>query len=85
MAKAEKPVTFKVGDYVKWCSPGAGEWRIKRGQVVEVVKPGQYSRLGRTDAGEPRDHVSYIVRVPGLKASKRDMWPRVKYLEKVGK
>ena len=85
MAKDEKPVAFKVGDYVKWTSPGAGEWREKRGQVVEVVKAGQYSKLGRIDCGEPRDHVSYIVRVPGVKLSKRDMWPRVAYLKKAGK
>lgn len=77
---------FKVGDAVVWTSSSQGITKQKRG-IVEVVVPpkGRLSPAQKKEAdayGLPRDHESYLVRVPGKTASSRGKlyWPRVSAL-----
>lgn len=81
--------TFRLGDTVTWTSQSAGVAKTKTGTVEEVVPakgtpsrerfPQLYRSAG---VGLPRDHVSYVVRVPGktAKAAGTTYWPRVSAL-----
>ena len=72
---------FKVGDGVVWDSQAAGVWRVKCGEVVEVVPAGKYP-VRKVDGGFTRDHESYVVRASavGRKGPARTYWPRVSAL-----
>ena len=78
---------FKVGDEVKWASSSSGSTTTKRGRVEAVIPArGRLSDSQRKEAdasGLPREHESYLVRVPGkTSASKGKLyWPRVAALE----
>lgn len=68
---------FRVGDVVEWTSQSAGVVKRKRGEVIALLKPGEWLSGPR----RIRDHVSYVVRVrePYLQRS-RLYWPRVPQL-----
>jgi len=78
--------SFQIGDAVTWTSQAAGYSSTKFGTVEEVVPamgmpsrdrfPQLYRNAG---VGQPRDHVSFVVRVPGktAKAVGTLYWPRV--------
>lgn len=82
---------FTAGDTVAWTSQSGGYTRTKVGIVEEVVPakglpsrdrfPQLYRNAG---VGLPRDHVSFVVRVPGktAKAAGTLYWPRVSGLIK---
>jgi hypothetical protein len=82
---------ISLGDTVKWSSQSAGYTKEKTGIVEEVVSakgvpsrerfPQLYKSAG---VGLPRDHVSYVVRVPGktAKSAGTAYWPRVSGLTK---
>lgn len=87
-----------VGQDVKWTSTSNGSKVAKVGRIEAVVGAGQHvsSALSlsaakndfalRTDyAGSPRDHVSYLVSVPGKTSNSKRLlyWPRVSGLELV--
>lgn len=66
---------FKVGDTVQWASSANGSWKEKKGIVESVIPAGGNPQIYATRVAEkygrktphlgyPRDHVSYIVRVP---------------------
>lgn len=66
---------FKVGDTVQWVSSANGFWKEKKGIVESVIPAGGNPQIYATRVAEkygrktphlgyPRDHVSYIVRVP---------------------
>lgn len=84
--------TFSVGDGVTWTSQSAGHTRTKTG-IVEQVVPikampdrQRFERLYKgPGVGLPRDHVSYVVRVPGKTAKSAGTlyWPRVAGLQRV--
>jgi hypothetical protein len=88
---------FKLGDTVRWTSQAGGHVRTKQGKIVELVPselPGSLRELEQMfpdcsvasthGHGYPRNHESYIVRVPsGTKAKDRLYWPRVSALELV--
>lgn len=77
---------FKIGDQVVWVSGASGVQKEKRGKIEVVIPP--HKRLTRAqqeeaDAyGAPRDHESYLVRVPGktAKAKGKLYWPRTSTL-----
>jgi len=76
---------MKFGDKVKWSSQANGSRKEKTGIVVEVVPAGRYpSGVGHAD-GRPRDHESYLVKVPTKsgKGMGKFYWPRVKDLKLV--
>lgn len=91
--------TFCIGQTVKWRSQAGGTWKDKQGEVVHVVKIGaacpspkwlanRYSASAAPiNAGWPRDHESYIVKVPGKTSTSKPLlyWPRVSALELVPK
>jgi len=80
---------FKVGDQASWVSQAAGYTKEKSGIVAEVVQPkclpdrnrfpSLYANAG---VGMWRDHVSYVVCVPGPsgRGVGKPYWPRVKQL-----
>lgn len=90
---------FKVGDTVKWTSSSAGSTKTKRGEIVLVVAPGSASgrkalqyiadrRATHRSAfggGWERDHVSYLVCVPGATPKSKPIlyWPRAAALKRV--
>lgn len=80
-----------LGDTVTWTSQAAGVSKSKTGIVEEVVpvkgmpSRERFPQLYRgPGVGSPRDHVSYVVRVPGrtAKASGTLYWPRASALAK---
>lgn len=83
--------TFQVGDEVTWTSQSSGYTRTKTGTIEEVVPVGKqpdrkFEQLYRgTGVGIGRDHVSYVVQVPGKTAKSAGTlyWPRAASLSKV--
>lgn len=80
---------LKVGDQVSWASHGRGMWRTKVGQVSHVVPAGAWATRicpALSNDGAPRDHTSYVVRIPAEtpKGRARFYWPRVANLGNVG-
>lgn len=77
---------FKVGDTVVWTSSANASQKEKRGTVEVVIpKNGRLTSRQQKEAdayGQPRDHESYLVRVPGkTPAAKGKLyWPRVSAL-----
>ncbi|MDN7577451.1 hypothetical protein QZM25_33080 [Burkholderia contaminans] len=81
---------FKVGDKVTWVSQAGGHTKVKSGVVEEIVKPGARpsreafeSLYTGNGIGAPRNHQSYVVRVPGAtaKAAGAVYWPRAASLQ----
>lgn len=82
---------FNVGDTVTWTSQAGGHTRIKVGSIEEVVPPGSLPNRAKFEplfrsggVGAPRNHVSYVVRVPGktTKSAGTVYWPRAAALLK---
>lgn len=83
---------FKVGDAVTWVSSSAGSTTRKTGRVVAVlpagmnptraIEPFRRSHTIKWGGGTARDHVSYLVEVPGASARAKPSlyWPVVNYL-----
>jgi hypothetical protein len=79
--------TFSRDDIVTWTSSAAGSAKTKTGKVVRVVPAGAMPRMNEVadlyDAtnnyggGSARDHVSYLVLVPGATERSRQKlyWP----------
>jgi hypothetical protein len=86
---------FKVGDTVQWASSANGSWKEKKGIVESVIPAGGNPQIYATRVAEkygrrtphlgyPRDHVSYIVRVPSKTGGVGKFYrPHVALLEKV--
>lgn len=86
---------FKVGDTVQWASSANGYWKEKKGIVESVIPAGGNPQIYATRVAEkygrrtphlgyPRDHVSYIVRVPSKTGGVGKFYrPHVALLEKV--
>lgn len=81
---------FKLGDGVEWTSQSGGYTKSKAGLVEQVVAAGalpdreRFPHLYRSaGVGMPRDHESYVVRVPGKSAKSAGTvyWPRVALLK----
>lgn len=79
-----------VGDKVTWTSTSAGYTRTKTGVIEQVVRSGDLPDRTRFVAlyrgpgvGMPRDHESYVVRVPGKteKSQGKLYWPRANQLK----
>ncbi|MFM7008256.1 MAG: hypothetical protein ACKO0Z_02790 [Betaproteobacteria bacterium] len=72
-----------IGVEVEWSSSSNGSTTTKRGVVEDVIKPKTtptHAQKKEADAyGLPRDHESYLVRVPTKtgKGKGRLYWPRV--------
>ncbi len=75
-----------LGDAVSWANWSGGQWRVKTGAVEEIVSAGclpdqaRFPQLFRSSGvGSPRNHKSFVVRVPGAKAKSagKVYWPRV--------
>ena len=86
---AYQPVRkFKEGDEVIWSSQAGGGWKVKVGDVVEVIPAEvnvQKSRFSQFlgAPGLPRKEESYIVCVgpkPGSRAKPKYYWPRTSAL-----
>lgn len=85
---------FKVGDTVQWASAANGSWKEKKGIVESVIPAGGNPEIYATRVAEkfgrrtphlgyPRDHVSYIVRVPSKTGGVGKFYrPHVVLLEK---
>lgn len=82
---------FSMGDIVTWTSQAAGVAKTKTGTVEQVVAAKGYPDRERfpklyksSGVGLPRDHVSYVVRVPGktAKSEGTTYWPRASALSK---
>ena len=85
---------FKVGDTVQWASSANGYWKEKKGIVESVIPAGGNPQIYATRVAEkygrrtphlgyPRDHVSYIVRVPSRTGGVGKFYrPHVALLEK---
>lgn len=85
---------FKVGDTVQWASSANGYWKEKKGIVESVIPAGGNPQIYATRVAEkygrrtphlgyPRDHVSYIVRVPSKTGGVGKFYrPHVALLEK---
>ena len=85
---------FKVGDTVQWASSANGSWKEKKGIVESVIPAGGNPQIYATRVAEkygrkiphlgyPRDHVSYIVRVPSKTGGVGKFYrPHVALLEK---
>lgn len=76
---------LKVGDAVTWSSQAGGSTKIKVGVIEQVVAPKTYPDRERfpqlyrgSGVGLCREHVSYVVRVPGKtpKSAGTLYWPR---------
>ena len=80
-------MTFKLNDKVTWTSQSQGSTKTKVGTVVEVLPPKKRLLREHMDyglyGGNPRDHESYVVHVPGKtdKAKGRRYWPHVSALK----
>ena len=79
---------FSVGDMLEWASQSNGSTTKKVGRVETIIPPGKrLSEEQRREAdasGSPRNHISYVVRVPnksGLGKGKL-YWPRANQLTK---
>lgn len=81
---------FKIGDKVTWVSQAGGHTKVKSGVVEEVVKPGGRpsreafeSLYTGNGVGAPRQHLSYVVRVPGATSKSAGVvyWPRAASLQ----
>lgn len=81
---------FNTGDIVTWSSQANGSTKTKSGVIEQVVPAKAYPdrekfpqlyRGGGT--GLWRDHVSYVVRVPGKtsKSTGKIYWPRAAALK----
>jgi hypothetical protein len=77
---------MQLDDRVEWTSQSAGYVRTKVGVVVGLVPVGhlpdreRFPSLYRSvGVGMPRDHISYVVKVPGRGV----YWPVAKKLRKV--
>lgn len=75
--------SLQVGDQVEWTSQAGGYEVHKQGEVICVIPPGQrpdrdaFPALWKKPGpGSPREHKSYVVRVPGRGV----YWPRVSAL-----
>lgn len=86
---AYQPVRkFKEGDEVIWSSQANGGWKVKVGDVVEVIPEGKSILQSRfrhelDAATTPRKEESYIVCVgpkPGSRAKPKYYWPRTSAL-----
>ena len=85
---------FKGGDTVQWASSANGFWKEKKGIVESVIPAGGNPQIYATRVAEkygrkaphlgyPRDHVSYIVRVPSKTGGVGKFYrPHVALLEK---
>lgn len=85
---------FKVGDTVQWASSANGSWKEKKGIVESVIPAGGNPQIYATRVAEkygrktphlgyPREHVSYIVRVPSKTGGVGKFYrPHVALLEK---
>lgn len=77
---------FKVGDTVHWTSSSAGSTKRKNGVVEEVVFAKTLplsAGNGLASYGQPRDHVSYVVRVGATETRRGQLyWPRAAALQK---
>ena len=80
---------FNQGDLVTWTSQSAGVSKTKTGAVEQIVAPkgmpdrDRFAKLYKgPGVGLPRDHESYVVRVPGktAKSAGKLYWPRVNAL-----
>lgn len=80
---------FNQGGSVTWTSQSAGVSKTKTGVVEQVVAPkGMPDRVCFVQlykvpgVGLPRDHESYVVRVPGktTKSAGKLYWPRTSAL-----
>lgn len=69
--------TLKVGDKVQWRSQAGGYTKTKTGEIAVVVPAGERPTCVK-EAGMPRDHESYVVRV-----GRTYYWPRASGLSKV--
>lgn len=74
-------MSFKIGDKVSWTSQSAGITRVKHGEVIHIVPPGERppSMVG---TGIARKHESYVVRAIADNGSGRSRlyWPHVSKL-----
>lgn len=86
---AYQPVRkFKEGDEVIWSSQAGGGWKVKVGDVVEVIPAGGSIKKSKfmeflSSPGLPRKEESYIVCVvpkPGSRAKPKYYWPRTSAL-----
>ncbi len=86
---AYQPVRkFKEGDEVIWSSQAGGGWKVKSGDVVEVIPAGGSIKKSKfieflSSPGLPRKEESYIVCVgpkPGSRAKPKYYWPRTSAL-----
>ena len=74
--------TFKIGDKVEWESQSGGFYgKVKRGEIVQIVKAGQKPEPGTLRVlgagfGMSRKHDSYLVKVGNVA-----YWPRVIHLK----
>lgn len=79
--------TIELGSTVEWNSQACGTARTKRGEVIEVVKPGEVPDTKIKDRGSPRLHESYVVRASVIDGSERQKrhtrvyWPLVSNLK----
>lgn len=80
---------FTLGQEVEWTSSSNGTTKTKQGQVEAVIPAGAkltHEQGHEADAfGRPRDHTSYLVRVPAkTPAGKGKLyWPRTAALRPV--
>jgi hypothetical protein len=78
---------FKVGDEVELASSNSGSTTRKICRVEAVIpargRPSDAQRKEADAYGLPRDHESYLVRVPGKTSESKGKlyWPRVAALE----
>ena len=74
---------FSIGDEVQWTSSSAGTTVTKVGKVETVLaareRMSERQRKESDASGLPRDHESYLVRVPGRTGGAKGKlyWPRV--------
>lgn len=80
---------IQLNSVVTWSSQSGGYIKTKTGTVEQVVAPKtkpdreRFEQLYRNaGVGSPRDHVSYVVRVPGktAKSAGQVYWPRTSAL-----
>ena len=78
---------FEIGQLVSWTSTSAGSTTEKAGVIEQIVRSGDDVRKYTSELalpGGPRDHQSYLVRVPGKtnKSKGKLYWPRSSALKK---
>ena len=80
---------FSLGEQVVWTSRGGSTEKEKQGHVEAIIKadhrPNQEQRREADAHGLPRDHESYLIRVPAPngKGKGKLYWPLVANLRKV--